>query len=410
MRWQDLPQAAHIKSEDAERWIAKIRQVDPEREEWHLKRLNGIGGSEIGTIISGSDFFSSANLIAKGKLMRVLPQDDNGDLRRGRAMEDIVRDIFRKKYSAEPLDSVMKEAGNVRLHGWLVGNPDDVVRIGGKVYLVDYKATVDSDSSDVHFGYVCQLHHYNHIVKAITGKGADGFLLVKHSYKEWDAKALVVPFDPKLSDKILEAGTDFWENYVLQGKEPPLPSFGGEDVEEPVEVAEERREMERRLMAVLACKKELAELEKEAKEALVGFFSEHGGKTEILSSQMRRGKDYEAAMKQIVLACGKNLADYQIPGSSWDADAMGRALIDKGEPDLQKYRIPEMDEEKVKALAEEYGLDGDLLAAKGQSFSLPRGTVESVEELRGEFRRVLDEFLPAAENADGEELSLSSGF
>ena len=89
---------------------------------------------------------------------------------------------------------------------------------------------------------------------------------------------------------------------------------------------------------------------------------------------------------------------------------MGRALIDKGEPDLQKYRIPEMDEEKVKALAKEYGLDGDLLAAKGQSFSLPRGTVESVEELRGEFRRVLDEFLPAAENADGEELSLSSGF
>lgn len=417
--WKTLPQAPHISDETAETWIKRVQDLEGEnhRIEWHLKRLRGFGGSEIGVLVKElegeTDFFTSANQIVRQKLMREYPSGDNGDLRRGRVMESIIQNIFRQKYSAEPLESVMREMGEVCLHGWQVGNVDDLVRIDGRVYIVDFKAPAQV-TNHVEFGYSAQLHHYAPIVEAVMGRPVDGFLLVKHDYKEWDVKALVVPINPALSEKIVEAGNHYW-NMVLNGVEPTKrrPSSGivVNDVDADF-LSESRRNIEGRLASILVMKKVLTEMESGLKEDLEVLSLKTNSKPELLQSRVTKTiKD--DTLKQFIVAHGKDVDDYMVPGDHWNVEKMALKLQMIGE-DMLSYKIPELDEKKVEAFADSVGFSLAEFRESSMSFFLPKGTVPVVEETKEECREILENFLSGQRNCQTEELddefSESMGF
>jgi len=62
-----LPQAIHIKEEDAKVWYETAKELEPERFFWHYDRLHGLGGSDMGEIVAAY----------RGEYKALVPSDAN---------------------------------------------------------------------------------------------------------------------------------------------------------------------------------------------------------------------------------------------------------------------------------------------------------------------------------------------
>ena len=69
-----LPQARHIKEEDAKIWYDTTKKLEPSRFLWHYDRLHGLGGSDMGEIVAAYrgeyNMFKTPYDIIEEKLMR----------------------------------------------------------------------------------------------------------------------------------------------------------------------------------------------------------------------------------------------------------------------------------------------------------------------------------------------------
>lgn len=226
----DLPQAPHLSQERIDRWLSAILSFEPERVEWHIKRLSGLGGSEIGHVVAPFadeyDPFSQPKDIFLDKLMYTTPSAPNGHMRRGIFMEDMIRDEFRKLFQFTSAEADIAKFATFRdpKHPWLVGNPDDYGMIGNRLFMVDYKCPMPSfkekyDTFGVSFGYICQLHHYTQIARRL-GLEVDGLALCSWDMENWTVDVRSVELNEELMDMIMEAGDWLWNECILQGKLP----------------------------------------------------------------------------------------------------------------------------------------------------------------------------------------------
>lgn len=236
----ELPQRAAIDDTHAYAWIDQVLNQEPERAMWHIDRLFGIGGSEIGVLLGNDDGefhpFSDARQITRQKLLLDGLTPPNGDLKRGTMMEDMAESLYfeqiakrgAKSILTDDLKEIISNYKNEK-HPWLVGNPDGIIQEkNGDVWIVDYKVPMPSQidhiqSVGVPFYYEAQLHHYKLIMDDLTELGLEvkGLKLCPLNLKTFEVEEYDVPVRPELSAQILEVGDKYWNNYVLKGRPAP---------------------------------------------------------------------------------------------------------------------------------------------------------------------------------------------
>lgn len=234
---RELPQAGIIGHEDAIIWIERVKAIDP-RIAWHIKRAGGIGGSEIGTLISWAfgDFKSrgSAGRLAKQKLFMLPPDRPNDDMARGVFLEPHIRAVFEARLTADGHDwkrrDDLEEAVVNSVHPaypWLRGSMDGIYEIDGKTILVDFKSPSEDALDNClryknYDDYRAQLNHY-----FLVCEGADitidSMALVLYDYRRAGTIGVHVEpiaIEPALQQKIVQAGSDFWNEFVMKGAVP----------------------------------------------------------------------------------------------------------------------------------------------------------------------------------------------
>lgn len=352
-----------LRADDIRQWVDHVVGAHGNAAPWHAARAAGFGGSDIGVLVRNwsnlrADHQASAHDIVEGKLLRAVPSEETGDLRRGHENEPRHAEAFYRKYAAvrdEGAFTRLSAAHGVRL--WMRYSPDDVVLVptatpnpslGGALLrrvLVDYKAPrrVDPDP-EIAFQYACQLHQ-GAMVCARSGIHLDGLMLSQFDWAAWELKDDNVVYDQELARMILRAG-DHYHAYVLRGELPPYimtPRFERED-----EFVKEYGQKAQLLAQLRAASKALGEeqelLETELKSAL--------SKTWLAGTKMSLGDlkvtavtlvDHEAMGKLLGLA---ETAALRKRGTKPDYDgaAMAERLKELGE-DPARYRIDKIDPE-----------------------------------------------------------------
>lgn len=256
-----LPQASVIDQEHAARWLEGVMRYHRPRAEWHAKRLGGIGGSEMGAVLRGlyelkETGFGTFRKVIEQKLMMRLPEFQTIHMKRGTVLEPLARLAFMYRYKAEQDHAALNGLAmgkNRPGYEWLVGNPDDLVSLKNKRFLVDYKVPSQCDE-EIEYDYQVQLHHYD-LLCQMRGIKTHGLILAKLDLSPELATSLVDRFsgmsqaqvhelartiatmdmpgmrvvglvldkDRSMQMDILEAGSTAWNDYVLEGNVPPKP-------------------------------------------------------------------------------------------------------------------------------------------------------------------------------------------
>ena len=234
-----LPQYKWVDDIKKYEWIKRVRQIDPGREEWHVRRLKGFGGSEIGALIMARNgeyhpFTSSADIV-RGKLLETAPQESKGNLARGSIMEPLVRDEYRKmlverygdrvKFRDDLFEVTMNYKDADPKLQWLIGTPDDIVEIDGVLQVIDYKVPkpqnlTDYEINGVPFYYAAQLHHYKIILEK-CGYEVGKLTLASLNTDSWTIDERDVEISPQMEQDVIDAGNFYWHDYVMLGEIPP---------------------------------------------------------------------------------------------------------------------------------------------------------------------------------------------
>jgi len=268
--FSNLPQSAVLEQANIDRWLGWMKRNEPERLQWHIERLRGFGGSDIGAVVRGvtersGSGFSTLERVIEQKLMKRLPFKADENMIRGTVLEELARLATMYRYGAvidRDASKAMRDGKARPGYEWLVGNEDDFLILSGRRFLTDYKVPSSFDEN-VDFDYECQLHHYNLKARMANIK-TDGMLLIKldlatelghslaakfptmddaekHALARMIAKtdvpgmrvvALGVEHKQSLDVDILEAGRYAWEEYVLNGVVPLMDQRQLHDLDE----------------------------------------------------------------------------------------------------------------------------------------------------------------------------------
>lgn len=412
-----LPHREVIRTEDARIWIDQVVGQHGEAAMWHAIRLNGFGGSEIGVLVRNfhgerADHNMSAHDIVAAKLMKRAPLEETSHLRRGHENEPLHAQRFWNKWGAvrdeQAFEMLSRSKGR---HPWMRYSPDDLVRMPFKLvmkdgqvklarsskpllWLIDYKAPSQVDQeAKVAFQYAAQLHQ-GAILCTEAGMDLDGMMLSQFDWANWALKDDVVQWDPQMGQSLLEAGDHYWE-FVLRGELPryivtPLWDQNPEYVESMRDHA--------RLYAALAslsdaAKERADEVRKQLTQpiadvrlgpAKIDFIDpDNGGKLLSISASKMLDKDLAQSLfsQEQLDSCEKG--DKEL-----DTKAMERYLQEQG-VDTSQFKKRKLDADKVFALAQQLGMDPQLLVKEQMTLRIASPVKEAM-------RNYLAEAYPAA--------------
>ena len=286
-RLRGLPQAHCFTDRQAEAWAAEFwrRQTADALGgltlEQHLRRLGGFGASEIGVLVEErrgvySPFATARELVARKLLLEFSPPADE-HMRRGIAMEPLIRETFLRQTGATRLEALTRQvaAHSPAHHPWMQCTPDDFVELNGRLVLVDYKAPAEPLAA-LPLPYACQLHQIGLIAEDL-GYPVDLRALVAWNHPRGRPEVLVCDFDPALAAEIVEAGEHHWHD-VLRGELPPWPARGGLALNLADLSPEAKAELEalaERWLRLEVLAKESERLTEEARAALVECCQSH---------------------------------------------------------------------------------------------------------------------------------------
>ncbi|MCC1496702.1 YqaJ viral recombinase family protein [Alcanivorax sp. 1008] len=239
-----LPQARYIPHKRAEEWLQIVAREEPDRLLWHIDRLKGFGGSDIGSLVAAQrtartgehiHTFKSDRDIVRDKLLLNHPQRPVGPMLWGTLLEDDIEALSLHRFGAtvdqEAIDAIESLAPDAT-HPWVRRNLDSIWRIGNARILIDYKAPGEIAhffSQGAPLEYRCQLHQYAHEGKR-AGVKFDAYALCVLDTPRRIPRLVNVRHDPGILSEVLDAGDFYWEEYVLAGKTPAAPDFLDEAV------------------------------------------------------------------------------------------------------------------------------------------------------------------------------------
>jgi len=207
---------------------------------WHLRRMSGFGGSEIGTIVAYSrgengDFTTARNIIC-GKLAIALPDEETYHMARGTRAELWLRRMYHEMVGGQSDEAALKKLSSFRPDGayyWQIGSPDDIVTVNGKNHMPDYKAPTiasltDTREQGVSFGYKCQLHHYWMLAfqaGLVTKDSPLPIFLAPFDMDNFQMLRMPLPIEREVIADIRKVGTQMWNDFVMKGVLPPKLEF-----------------------------------------------------------------------------------------------------------------------------------------------------------------------------------------
>lgn len=219
---------------------SKREELIKKRVMFHIKRLNGIGGSDMAALLMDyrGEFhpFTTAEDVVRSKLCMNTPERFTGDTERGTVMEPIIEGKFLRamrhlnlKVFHEGLEKLNKfEAnGGSEEHPWIKSSPDGLyIDKNNEVWLVDYKcpfaqSTVMDNYEDPALYYRAQIAQYK-IHLEMAGVKIHHTVLAPFSMKEMRIYIAEFTVDDKLKDDILKAGDHYWGS-ILRNELPRRP-------------------------------------------------------------------------------------------------------------------------------------------------------------------------------------------
>lgn len=239
-----LPQARYIPHNRAVQWVDIVEREEPERLLWHVDRLKGFGGSDIGSLVAARraadtgehiHTFKSDRDIVRDKLLLNYPQKPVGPMLWGTLLEDDIEQLAMHRFGAQvdrEAIAAIESLPQDRAHPWVRRNLDSIWKIGNARILVDYKAPGDIAhffSQGAPLEYRCQLHQYAYEGKR-AGVKFDAYALCVLDTARRIPRLIDVRHDDAILSELLDAGDMYWEEYVLAGRVPAAPDFIDEAV------------------------------------------------------------------------------------------------------------------------------------------------------------------------------------
>jgi len=227
-----LPQRELIAEHDARFWTEEVVDRYQDLALWHATRAGGFGGSQIGALVRNDlgvrADFGSAHDIVEGALLRRLPDEPNGHMRRGVWMEPHHREMFYARWGARRDEAAFKLlSSSTGVASWMRYSPDELCWMPGAVLgrpqaavriLADFKAP--SAAHAVNFEYQCQLAMGNIICRE-KGLQVDGLMLSQFDWANWDMRDEWIDSSEELEKRITAAGNRYWNEFVMRGVVPP---------------------------------------------------------------------------------------------------------------------------------------------------------------------------------------------
>lgn len=275
-------------------WIQEVIRTEPDRLEWHIKRLQGIGASEVGTLVrelvhqerGGMPGVTAGSIILQKLLLAPLKRPTfamrSGTLHEADAKALLIEQATRNggvvDHEATRLlrlwslhRSVREKAGKGL--DLLVGEDDLILKFGNKRILYDIKVDANRNGGPVAEDYIYQLHHLTLICEEGLNLPIDGMRICRYGPDEEgypSIENLIVHREPERFAEIREAAKIAWE-YRAKGTAPMLPPKkfvkleNAEEIKTIAEysneffswmqlekVAEEKKKQARQLLEVMA--------------------------------------------------------------------------------------------------------------------------------------------------------------
>ena len=233
-----LPQSKHFSDSAIKQWLSILEaRGEHQSIDWHIKRLSGIGGSEsfataqIMALEQGElpefDPFGRVDKLVRQKLLLEPPLLRTTSMQRGIDLEPII-----KKMSLELLDAkerndlkmmTREQSGKIKEHEWLIGSPDLIAEThDGKIILADLKVP-ENASQKIPERYVYQLHHYAILYYSIEKKFPDHLMCLQYDWSKHQIVVETVDIDKSILKTIIEGGDRLWNEYILEGIVPEIP-------------------------------------------------------------------------------------------------------------------------------------------------------------------------------------------
>lgn len=369
-----LPQAQHIKEEDAKVWYDSVRKNDPERFEWHTKRLTGLGGSDIGEIVANKmgefNAFKTPYDIINDKLLRSPIEPHTNHTRFGSLMEDVTKAIFHEDFKCSSNTQLIQQITDhvSPRHPWLKSNPDDVVNIGGPgadpnvsgVLVVDYKnlSVVPSEPATT---VKAQLIQYNY---ALEESGFTGPVARAAVYTDFGSKTVIakpIDLDPEIVKHVLSGGDEAW-NHVLNDTKPAFSIAVKSNINFSDESKEKLQQLEEQIakvkVVVTAATNELDDLQKEFVDELKEQAGEKLIKGESLPVRLMsvttRQTLNEPEVENLIQTQKLDPQDFKKDTKKLDEDRVIEALQEAGK-NPNDYIKKTYDFDKIKSFCEENG-------------------------------------------------------
>lgn len=263
-----VPELAKILHEDEPRlikWAQQVLATDPSRLDWHIRRLQGYGGSDIGTLVVellhkelSSPIGGNAFSVIAQKLCMSAPIRPKLSMKIGTQMEFSARELLVNKivqlggYVDTNAHALLNEWNNDRelrrkagKHmEFIVGESDLIAMLRNPTtgefarYVFDIKLDLNGTSNIAIQEYVYQVHHYSMILEEGLGLPVAGLRISKYGPDEdgyEQIRNLVVPLDRNVYSEIAQT-VEIAEQYRLSGRCPTQSFPRNPKIEDPEEV------------------------------------------------------------------------------------------------------------------------------------------------------------------------------
>lgn len=249
------------------------------REEWLKAREDGIGASEVASVIGCSPWETPFSLWLR-KTGQVPPLEENEAMHMGHLLEPVVVQLWEEKTGWKAVKASAKDIiYQDPEHPWRKVTPDRIAYEVGengkrRKALLEIKTTaIDIDPDDLPTNYLCQCHYQMHV----TGIHICYLCWLVNGRYYGHAR---LEYDKEFAEWLVENVDRFYNDCIVGGNEPELISaqdFSIKGSKPDTTVTADKRVIEQ-LLSLRKLNKELSEKEKEAedlKERIKMFIGEN---------------------------------------------------------------------------------------------------------------------------------------
>lgn len=184
---------------------------------WLKQRQIGIGGSDVAAILGVSKWKTPLD-VYRSKTEEPV-ETDNASMEWGRRLEPVIRQKYADTVGMAV--SVPEFMFQHPEHTFMIADVDGI-RDDGRILEIKTARTLhgwgEEGTDEIPDYYRTQVQHYMTVLGVNV---CDVAVLIGAS----DFRIYTVESDPELESLLIEAESDFWENFVMKGIEPPPQSF-----------------------------------------------------------------------------------------------------------------------------------------------------------------------------------------